>query len=286
MNPKQRFPFSYDAVFCKVLEENPEIAKKIFLLAAKKELEGIDLDSITVQKQKPFDPSMDNKSIRLDVYMWAPRFFADAEMQNDKDAMPYRSRYYLSVHDVDRLPKGASYKEVPKAVILFICTFDPFSSGLAKYIAKERIFEDEACKEDITVKNNYDANYVKIFLNTKYKKKNVEAQLANLLDYVRTEKAVDGLTEEIDEKVDEVNRKDWKRFMTLQDKLNLNGERKLAEGKQIGRKEGRNEGLQALVSSLRPFMSNAEEMYEIIVSNEAYKDVSFDTVKKLFEKKQ
>ena len=285
MNPKPRFPFSYDAVFCKVLEENPEIAKKIFLLAAKKELEVIDLDYMTVQKQKVFDPSMDNKSIRLDVYMWAPRFFADAEMQNDKDEIPLRSRYYLSVHDVDRLPKGSSYKEVPKALILFICTFDPFKSGLAKYIAKERLFEDEVCIKDITEKNNYDANYVKIFLNTEYKKKNVEEELANLLDYVKTEKPTDALTKEIEEKVEEVNQKDWEYFMTLQDKLNLNGERKLAEGKAIGRKEVRNEGLQALVSSLRPFMSNVEEMYETVVSNEAYKDVSFETIQKLFEKK-
>ena len=285
MNPKPRFPFSYDAVFCKVLEENPEIAKKIFLLAAKKELEVIDLDYMTVQKQKVFDPSMDNKSIRLDVYMWAPRFFADAEMQNEKDAVPLRSRYYLSVHDVDRLPKGSSYKEVPKALILFICTFDPFKSGLAKYIAKERLFEDEVCIKDITEKNNYDANYVKIFLNTEYKKKNVEEELANLLDYVKTEKPTDALTKEIEEKVEEVNQKDWEYFMTLQDKLNLNGERKLAEGKAIGRKEVRNEGLQALVSSLRPFMSNVEEMYETVVSNEAYKDVSFETIQKLFEKK-
>lgn len=292
MNQKTYFPFSADAVFCKVLEENPEIAKRIMYLAAKEELEGIDLDEVTVQKQKPFDPSMDNKSIRVDVYMYAPDFFGDEEMQNSEEELALRSRYYISVHDVDRLPKGSSYKELPKAVIVFICTFDPFKGGYAKYVAKERLFQDEKCKTDITEENKYEANYVKIYLNTDYEIKNVDEELASLLDYVNTQKPTDAFTEEIEKKVREVNQKDWEYVMTLQDRLDtkfregirFGKEEGIVEGRNKGIVEGRNEGLEALVKSLRPFMPSVEAMYETIVANEAYKDISMETVKALYEK--
>lgn len=55
MDNEVLYPFRNDAVFCKVLERDPNIAKQIMLLAAGKELEGINLDSLTVEKQEQFD---------------------------------------------------------------------------------------------------------------------------------------------------------------------------------------------------------------------------------------
>ena len=44
--------------------------------------------------------------------------------------------------DTDHLSKGKSYRELPEGRVLFLCTFDPFGRGYAKYSFQN------LCKED------------------------------------------------------------------------------------------------------------------------------------------
>ena len=115
MNEKPFFKFRDDAVFCKVLEQEPDIAKKILVLAAGKEIEGLDMDHITIRRQEIVDPNLDARSIRFDVYMASSDFYADIEMQTSPEIYPLRSRFYidngtLKITKMDRL-KITNYGE-------------------------------------------------------------------------------------------------------------------------------------------------------------------------------
>lgn len=223
MNEKPFFKFRDDAVFCKVLEREPDIAKKILILAAGKEIEGLDMDRITIRRQEIADPNLDARSIRFDVYMASSDFYADLEMQTSPEIYPLRSRFYISLNDVDKLKKGETFKKLPKAIIIFICTNDPFHKGYAKYLSKERLFADDDCTKDITNATKYDAKYAKIYLNTKYQKdtehQNVCEELANLLEYVETSVVKDSFTEKVDCQVKNVNKTEGDFLMTLHEKL-------------------------------------------------------------------
>ena len=242
MNEKPIFKFRDDAVFCKVLEQKPDIAKKILILAAGNEVEGLDLNHITIRRQEIVDPNLDARSIRLDVYMASSDFYADFEMQTSQETYALRSRFYVSLNDADKLKKGETFKKLPKAIIIFICTNDPFHKGYAKYISKERLFVDDDCTKDISGTAKYDAKYAKIYLNTKYQKdtehQNVCEELANLLQYVETSVVTDQFTEEVDCQVQYVNKTEGEYLMTLYEKLQAERTEGFAEGVEHGIEKG------------------------------------------------
>ncbi len=49
-----------------------------------------------------------------------------------------------------------------------------------------------------------------------------------------------------------------------------------------GLEQGLKRGLHTLVASLKKFVWSPEELYELIIENEDYKDLSFDEVKALW----
>ena len=264
MNEKPFFHFRDDAVFCKVLEQNPDIAKRILILAAGKEVEGLDLDHITIRRQEIVDPNLDARSIRLDVYMASSDFYADFEMQTSPEIYPLRSRFYISLNDADKLKKGETFKKLPKAIIIFICTNDPFHKGYAKYISKERLFADDDCTKGITETAKYDAKYAKIYLNTKYRKdtehQNVCEELANLLEYVETSVVTDQFTEEVDYQVQYVNKTEGEYLMTLYEKLQAERAEGVAEGRKQGIEKGTSKEKIATVKRLEEMKLSIEQI--------------------------
>ena len=98
-------------------------------------------------------------------------------MQTSQETYALRSRFYVSLNDADKLKKGDTFKKLPKAIIIFICTNDPFHKGYAKYISKERLFADDDCTKDITDVTKYDAKYAKIPTLTVYECKRSEIRL-------------------------------------------------------------------------------------------------------------
>ena len=263
MSEKPFFKFRDDAVFCKVLEQEPDIAKKILVLAAGKEIEGLDMDHITIRRQEIVDPNLDARSIRFDVYMASSDFYADLEMQTSPEIYPLRSRFYISLNDADKLKKGETFKKLPKAIIIFICTNDPFHKGYAKYLSKERLFADDDCTKDITDATKYDAKYAKIYLNTKHQKdaehQNVCKELANLLQYVETSVVTDQFTEEVDCQVQYVNKTEGEYLMTLHEKLQNERAEGIAEGIEQGKIEKQN----ALIKRMFEKKMSAEEIADI-----------------------
>ena len=60
------------------------------------------------------------------------------------------------------------------------------------------------------------------------------------------------------------------------DEIEKRGETK---GEIKGKSEGRMEGLQALVSSLKVFLTEFEDLYQAVIKNPVYADVSRDQVR-------
>ena len=230
------FPFTNDYVFNKVLSSNEDIAKHILKIAATNEVSDESIEQMHVRHQEVVDPLLDAKSSRFDVYLFTDKSDADMEMQTVKSRVsPKRARYYVSAHDVDVLEPGEPYEKLPKIIIVFICTFDPFNQGYRKYIIKERVFTDEQCRNDITNACKYDNECVKIFLNSKQTKhNNVSKELKQFLDYVNTQKTTDVFTERIEEKMKFVNKRDRRILMSFQEDLN--------DAKKAGIEEGFLEG--------------------------------------------
>ena len=247
-----RIPISDDYVFKRIMELNPGMARHLLKLAAGSELDGVDLSKLIISKEQVVDPKIDAKAIRFDLFMISDRLTADLEMQTTVKAdLVKRARYYISSNDVKVLTKGSKYSELPKSIVVFICTFDPFKQGYYRYLVKERVFTDDDLKEDVTDVVGYDSGYVKIFLNTEGTKGNINEDLLNFLKYVKTKKPEDRFTEELDEQVDVVNNTDREELMTLQEKLDSARE----DGIEEGMAKGRAEKIEAIKNSYRMGLS-------------------------------
>ena len=117
----------------------------------------------------------------------------DKVLCQDVLELPKRSRFYQSTMDTDHLSKGKSYRELPEGRVLFLCTFDPFGKGYAKYSFQN------LCKEDreLYLKDGTE----KIFYNCAADPEKVPENLRELYDYIRSGKVGGDLSQRIDEAV-------------------------------------------------------------------------------------
>lgn len=152
-----------------------------------------------IQTQREFRYVSAGKPVRLDVYARDQKSIYDAEMQRLNHQavknleLPRRSRFYQSSMDMDHLSRGKSYRELPEGKVLFICTFDPFGLGYAKYTFQNLCTEDKK----LYLKDGTE----KIFYNCMTDTENVLENLRELYEYIRTGKVGDDLTRRIDEAV-------------------------------------------------------------------------------------
>ncbi len=285
-NKQRKAPFTEDFVFNKVLERNRDLAIEILKLAAGDEIAGIDLDSIVVRQQETKDPVIDAKSVRYDIYMVNDNTeMFDIEMQTtDNKNLPKRSRYYIAANDVDNIQKGTEYKDLPKTIVIFICTFDPFGLGYQKYVAKERLFVDDNYKEDVTELGNYDPGYAKIYLNSgDYKYRNTEGELYDFLRYVNTQNPNNTFTDELQKQVDIVNIRERAYIMTLLEKYDDYMEKGEKIGKEIGLKDGKLIGLKAMIQTLKPILKSFDSIYSEIEKNPDFEEFSKEEIQKIYD---
>ena len=127
-----------------------------------------------VQPQREFRYTSGGKPVRLDMYTRDKKRMYDAEMQN------------LNHQPVEKL-------ELPEGRVLFLCTFDPFGRGYAKYSFQN------LCKEDreVYLKDGTE----KIFYNCAAEPEKVPENLRELYDYIRIGKVGGDLSRRIDEAV-------------------------------------------------------------------------------------
>ena len=165
----------------------------------------------TAQKMIP-GISETGQGIRLDAYITED--VCDSEGRPDinvydlepdkrsykKKSLPKRCRYYSDLIDVQIVNSGIKYEKLPRIVIIFILSYDPFDQGDMYYEAGTML----KTHPDIP----YDDGIRRIYLYTEGKLKkdadDNDKKLKNLLQYIRRsteENVTDETTRRLDELV-------------------------------------------------------------------------------------
>ena len=233
---------SDNIVFMMTMMEHPELAKHLIALCAN--LDESTLKDAEIRTEKIEKATLLSKGTRFDLYLATDKSIYDLEMQKYSEDVVMRARYYASSNDVTALKPGNNYHELKNLTIIFLCTFDPFEMGYAKYIVKERVFSDNDCSKDITADVEYDSNVTKIFFNASEYiiKKNVSEGMDNVIKLIVTDMADDGFTRKLKKSVKDVVNTKGDEIMTLQEHIKDVEYIAHAKGKAEGIAEGKAEG--------------------------------------------
>jgi predicted transposase/invertase (TIGR01784 family) len=196
-----------------------------------------------METEKTMKAQLSSKNTRLDVYVEdKDRNVADIEMQttdnksvinyDERDEktiireLPLRTRYYQNIIGTNMLRKGMHYRELRKAYVIFICTFDPFGAGLPVYHFTYRCKENGNLQMGDLTEN--------IFLNVKAADKTDDEELAAFLRYVNGQKPDSSFTKKLDEEATRIkNNDDWRlKAMTLDMEIKDMKKREREKGKQ------------------------------------------------------
>ena len=134
----------------------------------------------------------------------------------NKNNLIERSRYYLSLSDTENLKPGEEYNKVKNTYIIFICDYDLFNKGEAKYIVREHIEKENG---EFILDTNYNGGYAKIYLNLKADLSRIQSRnLKDLIQYMNMGIPSSKLTKELDEEVKKIKNSSIERrkYMTLQ----------------------------------------------------------------------
>ena len=205
-----------------------------------------------METEKTMKAQLSSKNTRLDVYVEdKDGNVADIEMQttdtksvinyDERDEktiireLPLRTRYYQNIIGTNMLRKGMHYRELKKAYVIFICTFDPFGAGLPVYHFTYRCKENGNLQMGDLTEN--------IFLNVKAADKTDDEELAAFLRYVNGQKPDSSFTKKLDEEATRIkNNDDWRlKAMTLDMEIKDMKKREREKGKQEGVKAGKQE---------------------------------------------
>lgn len=240
--------FADDFMFCKIMENNEDICRELIELILDIKIKIVH----DVRKQKPIEIIPDGKGIRLDVQMIGDDTVFNLEMQNvHKYDLPFRSRYYQALMDLDQMERGASYCTLMDTVIIFICTFDPFGKGLGKYTVGYSVEEDPEM--------SYNDGTRKVFLSSAPSTNDgISSELRGFLNYLNGKSPEDDLTRRIDEAMERAKSQEgWrKEYMLLEEKYR--------DYLEEGREEGREEGQLSAESRIVQNMHNKGLSYEEI----------------------
>ena len=128
----EELTFTDDFMFCKVLQNNPDICKELTELILGKKIGDI----ISPENQKAIQITGDSHGVRFDVYFEDDKdTIFDIEMQQSKiQYLAKRTRYYQGMIDLNHLEKGAKYEQLKNSYIVFISRENPYEeTGLHKY---------------------------------------------------------------------------------------------------------------------------------------------------------
>lgn len=206
--------FTDDFLFCKILQNNPELCKELAELILSRKIGEI----VTIDRQKPIDITHSGKGVRFDVYMEddASTIY-DIEMQTTtaKD-LPKRMRYYQAMIDLNTIERGSRYTELKKSYIIFICLENPYAdTGLHKYSISS------VCREDPSV--DFRDEIYKIILSAEGDRQDVSPDLQSFLLYLSERKVNSELTKTLDAKVRAArSHNEWRlEYMTLEERDEL-----------------------------------------------------------------
>ena len=231
--------FANNFIFCKVLEDNPDITKEILEL-----LLDIQIDHIEQPvSQKEFKVDFDSRGIRFDVYVkdGGGRSF-DIEIQTSHFLnLGKRARYYQGLTDVDSVQSGMDYDVLKDSYVIFLCLGDPFGQGLPVYTFRYRADENNLILMD--------DGTVNIFFNARMYAKMKSQKMQAFCEYLCGKKTDTDFTDRLSVLVERLKLNPQRRheYMTWEQELKrmerIVREEALEEGRTEGRKEGLSQGL-------------------------------------------
>ena len=173
----EELDFIDDFMFCKILQNNPDLCKELTELIIGKEIGEI----ITSESQKSIEITADGRGVRFDVYFEDDASTVyDIEMQTYHDSnLPKRFRYYQGMIDLNLIERNAKFDDLKNSYIVFICLENPFKkAGFHKYSIQN------TCAEDSSIDFN-DGAY-KMILSADGDKDDVSEEMKAFLQYLST----------------------------------------------------------------------------------------------------
>lgn len=208
-------------IFCKVLEENPDVCKELLEM-----LLDIKIDRIEQPKsEQTFKTDFDSRGIRLDVYVkdGTGRCF-DIEIQTSNYMrLEKRARYYQGLMDVDSIQFGQEYSALKDSYVIFLCLGDAFGHRLPVYTFRYRAEEDK----NILMNDGT----VNIFFNATMYDKMQSENLRSFFKYLCGKNSDDNFTDRLSELVERVKMNaQWRhRYMTIEQEIKLQVEARTNE---------------------------------------------------------
>ena len=200
-------------IFCKVLEENPDVCKELLEM-----LLDIKIDRIEQPKsEQTFKTDFDSRGIRLDVYVkdGTGRCF-DIEIQTSNYMrLEKRARYYQGLMDVDSIQSGQEYSALKDSYVIFLCLGDAFGHRLPVYTFRYRAEEDK----NILMNDGT----VNIFFNATMYDKMQSENLRSFFKYLCGKNSDDNFTDRLSALVERVKMNaQWRhRYMTIEQEIKL-----------------------------------------------------------------
>ena len=208
-------------IFCKVLEENPDVCKELLEM-----LLDIKIDRIEQPKsEQTFKTDFDSRGIRLDVYVkdGTGRCF-DIEIQTSSYMqLAKRARYYQGLMDVDSIQFGQEYSALKDSYVIFLCLGDAFGHRLPVYTFRYRAEEDK----NILMNDGT----VNIFFNATMYDKMQSENLRSFFRYLCGKNSDDNFTDRLSALVERVKMNaQWRhRYMTIEQEIKLQVEARTNE---------------------------------------------------------
>ena len=237
LSPEEKWEsltFANNFLFCRILESEPEICKRILEMLLHIKIERLEM----LQSELTIQVGLDSHSIRCDVYAKDEGRVFDIEIQTTNRAdLPKRARYYQSAIDMDCLSRGEEYESLKDSYVIFLCLDDMFGRGLPAY------FFENICVQDGETRLNDGAH--KVFFNASEYDKMVSDDEKAFFKFLCGKAAEDDFTRIIEQKVARAKKNaGWRKYyMTWDQEIKHQRHMAFDEGKAEGLSEGREKGL-------------------------------------------
>ncbi len=217
----ERLTLADNFIFCKVLEDNPDICRHLIEILLNIKIDRIEKPAA----EKSMKTDFISRGIRFDVYVKdeAGRSF-DIEIQTTRStSLAKRARYYQGLMDVDNVQHGAGYDVLNESYVIFLCMGDAFGKGFPVYTFRYRADEDkEFLMNDGTVN---------VFFNAKKYDTMKSEELKSFFKYLCGKEPSSGFTDRLSALVDRVKTNaQWRhRFMTWEQEMAIQSNERAKE---------------------------------------------------------
>ena len=217
----ERLTLADNFIFCKVLEDNPEVCRHLIEILLNIKIDRIEKPAA----EKSLKTDFISRGIRFDVYVkdGNGRSF-DIEIQTTRStSLAKRARYYQGLMDVDNVQHGSGYDVLNESYVIFLCLGDAFGKGFPVYTFRYRADEDK----DFLM----DDGTVNVFFNAKKYDTMKSEELRAFFKYLCGKEPSSGFTDRLSALVERVKTNaQWRhRFMTWEQEMAIQSNEKAKE---------------------------------------------------------